>query len=41
MKPCYFGIKKIIGVQSNYGVEYFGGPAAPTGGGTSEQQCVS
>ena len=22
--------KKLIGVQSNHGVEYFGGPAAPT-----------
>ena len=23
-------IKKLIGVQSNHGVEYFGGPASPT-----------
>ena len=22
--------KKLIGVQSNHGVEYFGGPASPT-----------
>ena len=30
---CYFKIlnhRKLIGVQSNHGVEYFGGPAAPT-----------
>ena len=29
----YFLLKsknKLIGVQSNHGVEYFGGPAAPT-----------
>ena len=24
------GSLKLIGVQSNHGVEYFGGPAAPT-----------
>ena len=24
------GSKKMIGVQSNHGVEYFGGPAVPT-----------
>ena len=23
-------MKKLIGVQTNHGVEYFGGPAAPT-----------
>ena len=23
-------LKKLIGVQNNHGVEYFGGPAAPT-----------
>ena len=23
-------VEKLIGVQSNHGVEYFGGPAAPT-----------
>ena len=29
-RKCIGNNLKLIGVQSNHGVEYFGGPAAPT-----------